>query len=265
MSSGGGASVAFGRRGIFEDAQPADHEFIDFEAVNAGPADRKPADGDSADSQRAERERTRGEPTDGQGADARRFPITPPRVRDISQCCHDEVRIAIIDGGSKVGPDNLGAVEVICRLPTRDRHCYPYPMDGFTILEQHVFDIFARYDGDDGKLLALLKTAAVKERTNTGVGFFTDFEVDRSRPPMESRDRMIPLADAIHVLAQSKSLPMSFILFLDGDRYPVSLEGVHMGLVVVAGEAVEESVDLRLGDLADLLPLREGDTRWSSP
>lgn len=127
------------------------------------------------------------------------------------------------------------------------------------MLERHVFNVFAAYEGVGEELLFLVRTADVVRRTNTGVGFYTDFTVDRSHPPLLLRHRVICTSATTNVLAQSKVLPMVFNLFFDESGYPEQLEGVHFGFIVVSGGWVEESVNLREGDLAALLPLPDGD------
>lgn len=145
--------------------------------------------------------------------------------------------------------------EIFDSIPSPPLHRYDPRMDGFTPLERHVFNALAASKAGGDKLLLLLGTAEVLKRTNTGVGFYTEFVVDQSLPPMDWVDRVVSTDDPLNILAQSKIVPMVFNLFLDAMRYPNILEGVHLGVVLVSGRPTDDSVDLRRDDLAALLPV----------
>lgn len=128
-------------------------------------------------------------------------------------------------------------------------------VDRFTTLELQVFAAMRVSQPEIADVLGrLLGSAKVTSRENTGFGFFTNFDVDRSLPPASpirlymGAGHMI--VDDLMVTARDKLIAMSFILHRDIDAYPVSLEGYQAGFFWRAGVKVEEDVDLLEEDLA---------------
>jgi hypothetical protein len=93
---------------------------------------------------------------------------------------------------------------------------------GFTPLEKAVLDgICAAYLGDQPSLRAQLATAAVKNRENTGCGFFTHFVVDLDSASPLQGDRY---RDGGSAKIEPLKHGMGFILFLK-KGYADCLEG----------------------------------------
>jgi hypothetical protein len=108
------------------------------------------------------------------------------------------------------------------------------PVDGFTSLELAVLEAIC------GALRALVATAQVTERDNTGHGFFTYFKVDRTMAPCLQASRAI-IGPNAQVGGMGDDNPMGFVIWFE-DGFPDCLEGFQHG----------GSVDLKLRDLWDL-------------
>jgi len=114
-------------------------------------------------------------------------------------------------------------------------------MTGFTSLE---IAVLAAIGSSQNVLHALLDTANVTERENTGHGFYTSFSVDRRLPPVQMPHRQIdgPIA---HMNNMGDGMIMGFILWLD-DGYPDCLEGFQYS------DNQGNTVDLETRDLTTL-------------
>lgn len=127
------------------------------------------------------------------------------------------------------------------------------PMQTFTTLERQAFDAM----GDSHPALAdlvlpLLRSARVTSRDNTGYGFYTRFEVDRSLPPVPYIAGG-PLDGAtFEVTARAVTLLMDFLLWFDDAGHPNCLEGYQFG-VIRAGAVADETIDLRTEDIEALV------------
>ncbi|MGQ2990784.1 MAG: hypothetical protein ACT6RD_06040 [Brevundimonas sp.] len=94
----------------------------------------------------------------------------------------------------------------------------------FTALEQAVFKATCEAQPEIAASLGkLLKTARVLDRENTGHGFYTSFDADRSKAPLEWPSTIVDGPDA-EVEVCGEALFMGFILSLK-DGYPAYLEG----------------------------------------
>ena len=116
----------------------------------------------------------------------------------------------------------------------------------FTALERAVLNWMCEAR-NDRVLRALVGSAMVTSRDNTGHGFFTHFEVDRSLgrvsgPPEHPRIVNGPIAQ-MHELGDSAQ--MAFIMFAD-DGMPDCLEGFQLG------DKLGDTVDLRERELSSL-------------
>ena len=111
-------------------------------------------------------------------------------------------------------------------------------MTGFTSLE---IAVLAAISSSQNPLSALLDTADVTERKNTGHGFYTSFSVDRRLPPSQTPHRLIngPIA---HMNNMGDGMIMGFILWFE-DGYPDCLEGFQYS------DTQGNTVDLKSYDL----------------
>jgi hypothetical protein len=118
----------------------------------------------------------------------------------------------------------------------------------FTSLERAVLAaICDAPEGGGEPLRVLLDTARVHERDNTGHGFYTSFDVDRSRPSVALPLRLLDGPNA-EVKVGDEVLLMGFILWLK-DGYPDCLEGFQYATKTGG------SVDLHAEDLGALVLL----------
>jgi hypothetical protein len=87
-------------------------------------------------------------------------------------------------------------------------------MIGFTKLEEAILrDLCARFPDEQAALTAQLMTAKVRSRENTGVGFYTSFDVARADLAPLGGQRM---RHASWVRVDGLDNPMGFILWLEG-------------------------------------------------
>ncbi len=123
-------------------------------------------------------------------------------------------------------------------------------MREFTELERAVLDAICEGQSEmaDG-LRKLLATAQLTERDNTGHGFYTSFEVDKSTPPLELPERLLDGPNG-EVAVGGETLLMGFILWCD-DGYPNCLEGFQYGT--------------RDGGNIDLKTMNLSSVRWLRP
>lgn len=115
----------------------------------------------------------------------------------------------------------------------------------FTALEAGVLSAVCRRNPELTDFTALLSTAQLKERENTGHGFYTRFTVDTSMPALAHQARLVDGPNAEVSLGQDVLL-MGFILWLDGG-YPACLEGYQYANLTTGID-----VDLRRIDLGEL-------------
>ncbi|MGN6208640.1 hypothetical protein [Asticcacaulis sp.] len=115
-------------------------------------------------------------------------------------------------------------------------------MIGFTSLEIAV--LAAICDGQVPSLSALLDSAEVTERENTGHGFYTSFSVDHEQPPVPISNRLLDGLIA-HMSDMGEGMIMGFILWLE-DGYPDCLEGFQYS------DNQGNTVDLKTYDLTVL-------------
>ncbi|MCR6658573.1 MAG: hypothetical protein NVV72_04225 [Asticcacaulis sp.] len=115
-------------------------------------------------------------------------------------------------------------------------------MTAFTSLEIAV--LAAICNSQVPSLRALLDTAQMTERENTGHGFYTSFSIDRRLPPVQTPHRLIngPVA---HMNNMGEGMIMGFILWLE-DGYPECLEGFQYG------DSLGNTIDLKARDLTTL-------------
>ena len=96
--------------------------------------------------------------------------------------------------------------------------------DGFTELEHTVFgEIGVDHPDIAAALAAFVETAKVTKRDNTGHGFYTHFDVDRSQPPLSAPSKIVH-GPNLDVQVRDEVLEMGFILWLDEALYPQFLE-----------------------------------------
>lgn len=122
-------------------------------------------------------------------------------------------------------------------------------MREFTDLERAAFNAIC--DGQSeiaNPLRELLATARPSERRNTGHGFYTSFEVDKSTPSLELPERLLD-GPNVEVAVDGETLLMGFILWLE-DGYPSCLEGFQYGTPEGG------NIDLKAMDLNGLRWLR---------
>lgn len=100
-------------------------------------------------------------------------------------------------------------------------------MSELTSLERAMLEAFRQPEAKaPSELLALLATASVRNRDNTGYGFYTEFDVDRTLPPLD----LHPMVDGpvAHLVGLGDDNIMASILWLE-DGYPKTLEGYQYG------------------------------------
>ena len=103
------------------------------------------------------------------------------------------------------------------------------PHTGLTPLERTVFEFIVDANSDGGAALRTqLAAARLRKRDNTGSGFFTYFEIDRTAPPMGER-KPRDMRDGPFATVQGASHGMGFILWLK-DGYADCLEGYCYGV-----------------------------------
>lgn len=101
-------------------------------------------------------------------------------------------------------------------------------MADFTNLEKAVLDaICEEQQSIADRLRALFLTGRLSERDNTGHGFYTSFDVDKTLAPIDWPMRLIDGPNA-EVAVGGEILLMGFILWLE-DGYPSCLEGFQYG------------------------------------
>lgn len=121
-------------------------------------------------------------------------------------------------------------------------------MPEFTSLERAVLAAICDAPDSGGeRLRALLDTARVQKRDNTGHGFYTSVDVDRSRASLDLPLRLLDGPNA-EVEVGDQVLLMGFILWLE-DGYPNVLEGFQYAT------KTGDSVDLQAEDLDALVLL----------
>ena len=134
-------------------------------------------------------------------------------------------------------------------------------MTTFTKLEWQVFAALgASHPQLSEPLQRVLATARVTKRKNTLIGFFTDFEIDRSKPlpafimPPKYPNGPLDGADFDVRLGQ-KVLVMGFLLWFGPGMVPDQLEGFQFYMADDGHGASGPPIDFEDGDLAAL-------TRW---
>lgn len=94
----------------------------------------------------------------------------------------------------------------------------------FTNLERTVLNVICdEHQEIAGQLRQLFGTARLSERDNTGHGFYTWFDTDKTMPPLDWPQRLVRGPNA-EVSVGGETLLMGFILWLEGG-YPNCLEG----------------------------------------
>jgi len=122
-------------------------------------------------------------------------------------------------------------------------------MPEFTGLERAVLTaICDEQPGIAGRLRGLLATARTLERDNTGHGFYTPFEVDRSLPYVDWPQRIVS-GPNVEVNVASEILLMGFVLWFE-DGYPNRLEGFQYGM------RSGGHIDLKVADLSAIAWVR---------
>lgn len=121
-------------------------------------------------------------------------------------------------------------------------------MSNFTKLEHAVLTSICEEHGANGEALrTILLTAWITERKNTGNGFFTSFDVNRSYPPLLFPERLVGGPNA-EVKIRDQEAFMGFILWLENE-YPSCLEGFQY--CTKSGEKWSgEKIDLHREDLS---------------
>lgn len=116
-------------------------------------------------------------------------------------------------------------------------------MGEFTELERTVLNaICDDQSGVVGLLRELLATAQVSDRDNTGHGFFTSFDVDKSMPPVGLPQRLLDGPNS-EVAVGDEKLLMGFILWFE-DGYPDCLEGFQYA-TLEGGDIDLKAIDLK--------------------
>lgn len=118
-------------------------------------------------------------------------------------------------------------------------------MSDFTSLETAVLAEICSSHAERTTLRQLLATGRAGERENTGHGFFTTFEVERTNPSVPGEARGPIYGPNLEVKVGAQVLLMGFLLWLD-DGYPDCLEGYQYG----TPEGAE--IDLKSEDLSSL-------------
>ena len=97
-------------------------------------------------------------------------------------------------------------------------------VEQFTDLERAVLNAICDAQPGIAKTLReLLTTARLSERDNTGHGFYTAFDVDKSAQPLDVPQRLLDGPNGAVTIGDA-TLLMGFILWLE-DGYPSCLEG----------------------------------------
>lgn len=123
-------------------------------------------------------------------------------------------------------------------------------MREFTELERAVLNAICEgHSQVADRLRRLLATAQLLERDNTGHGFYTSFEVDKSTPPLELPQRLLD-GPNVEIAVGSETLLMGFVLWSE-DGYPNCLEGFQYGTPDGG------NIDLKVVDLSSV--------RWLQP
>ena len=118
----------------------------------------------------------------------------------------------------------------------------------FTNLERVVLAaICDAQEGTAEPLRALLATAQMRQRENTGHGFFTYFEVDQTHGSVATQSNPLYGLE-LSVKVGGQVLLMGFLIWFTGG-YPDCLEGFQYS--TEAGE----NIDLKAEDLFALVPL----------
>jgi hypothetical protein len=124
-------------------------------------------------------------------------------------------------------------------------------MPDLTFLERGALDAICRagdpeIDAENLSLLVkLLSNARISARDNTGHGFYTKLEIDRTLTPPLRIPTMIPGPHA-WMVGLGEDATISFILWIT-DGYPATLEGFQNG------DIEGNTVDLTTFDLGDLV------------
>ena len=107
-----------------------------------------------------------------------------------------------------------------------------------TPLEHAVLVFTADTIGEDGSALrAQMAAARLRERKNTGSGFFTYWDIDRTEPPIGER-KPRGMLDGPLASVEGIEHPMGFILWLR-DGYADGLEGYCYGVDDTTGWDLE--------------------------
>jgi len=122
-------------------------------------------------------------------------------------------------------------------------------MSPFTSLETYALRLICEAGvqftaGQRAALWALLNTAKLVERENTGHGFYTAFQVDRTLGSPLGDVSMIDVP-SVALVGLGEGNRMDFILWAEGG-FPSTLEGFQHG------DLAGQTVDLRKVDLAAL-------------
>ncbi|MFT4074264.1 MAG: hypothetical protein QM647_01950 [Asticcacaulis sp.] len=118
-------------------------------------------------------------------------------------------------------------------------------MTGFTSLE---IAVLTAISSGHAALGALLDTAQITERENTGHGFYTSFSVDRHISALQMPDRQLNGPNA-YMNDMGAGMLMGFILWFE-DGYPDCLEGFQYS------DSQGNTVDLKTRDLTTLTFMR---------
>ena len=119
-------------------------------------------------------------------------------------------------------------------------------MSAFTALEDAALKaICDRYAGIGDYLSPVLATAKIRERDNTGHGFYTRFDVDRALPLPPESIPPVGSGPIAHMVDMGVGNMMGFILWF-ANGYPDCLEGFQYGA------SSGETVDLKSRDLRTL-------------
>jgi hypothetical protein len=95
-------------------------------------------------------------------------------------------------------------------------------MQQLSLLERAALDAICRQQTDQRDALASqLASAKVIQRRNSGAGFFTDLAIDRTAPPVTSKERVI---GNVAAMIEGFKDPLLLLLFMK-DGYADMLEG----------------------------------------
>jgi hypothetical protein len=120
-------------------------------------------------------------------------------------------------------------------------------MVGFNSLEEVVLRLTC---SQNAALTALMETAVLVGRENTGHGFYTWFSTDPDHPALAESKAMLDGPNLVIGVGPAE-LPMGFILWLENCR-PTWLEGFQY-------DTEKGPLDLKAHDLSSLKVLREWD------